>query len=68
MDNKQQAIEGMGLFFNQFGSMDAHTKIVLEVLFEELYGRKTVSVPSKTGQDGIQVDSNIPDESKLPTN
>lgn len=48
-------------FMNQFGELDAYHKIVLEVLFEEIYSEtgKDISISSTTRQDGDQSSERI---------
>ena len=58
-DSKEkEATETMAAFFKQFGEPDPHTKIVLEMLFKEIYGKgkkeETLPVPSEEGQEGSE--------------
>lgn len=57
-DSKEkEASETMAAFFKQFGEPDLHSKIVLEMLFKEIYGKakpkeETLPVPSEERQEG----------------
>jgi hypothetical protein len=64
MDKSQQwkgeeAAATLKAFFGQFGPIDDHSRVVLEVFFEELYG-KAIPVPSPEGSEGDHVAEFIP--------
>lgn len=40
----------MASFINQFGEIDEHKRVVLEIIFEELYGRKILPISNEEGQ------------------
>lgn len=53
----------LAAFASKFGERDVYTNLVLEVIFEELYGRKskkTVSVPVETRQEGNESFEHFP--------
>lgn len=54
LQKAKEAKESFAAFFEQFGELDEYKMIVLEVLFQELYGRKekNISLPSQERQDG----------------
>ena len=59
---KELGAEALNSFLNQFGEPDAHTNLVLEIIFREMLGvkkhaektkpEKTVSLPSEERQEG----------------
>ena len=56
---KKEASETMAAFFKQFGEPDLHSKIVLEIILKEIYGKRkskeeTLHVPSEEGQEGCE--------------
>jgi hypothetical protein len=44
----------MKAFFGQFGEIDEYKLVVLQILFEEIYGRKALPLPGSTGQESHQ--------------
>jgi len=47
----QEAAVALNAFFTQFGTPDIYTNIVLEVLFEEIYGKTVMVHECKSGVD-----------------
>jgi len=60
----KQVFQTFGLFRNQFENYDDHSRVVLEVIFEALHGRKrtSLSVPSEKGQVGSEAPDGIPSD------
>lgn len=52
----------MAAFFSQFGENDFYTNLVLEVLFEELYGKtsKAIPIPCEERQEGDESFKHFP--------
>jgi hypothetical protein len=48
---KAEGVKGLELFLNQFGTPDIHTKLVLEILFEEMYN-ESLSLSGEARQRG----------------
>ena len=63
----EQAASTLESFFSQFGPIDDHKRVVLEIFFEELYG-KAVSVPSPKGSEGDHAIESIPSTETSVTN
>ena len=55
---KKEASETMAAFFKQFGKPDLHSKIVLEILLKEIYGKgkskENLPIPSEEGQESSE--------------
>jgi hypothetical protein len=52
----KQTDDAINAFFKQFGNLDYYSNIVLEVIFEELYGKNSLSLPSQKRQIGDKDD------------
>ena len=55
MDNwkAKQVANTLNDFFTQFGELDQHSRVVLEIIFGELHGtRETIPIPDEKRQDG----------------
>ena len=55
----EQSAKTLDAFFRRFGDLDEHSRVVLEIIFEEIYG-KTLRVSGETGQDGNQTSLRSP--------
>jgi len=60
----KQVVETFGLFKKQFDDYDDHSRVVLELIFEALHGRKrkSLSVPSEEGQVSSKAPDGIPSD------
>jgi hypothetical protein len=61
--------ETLHSFAEQFGEPDEHVTILLEVLMEELWNASSLSLLSKSEEEGNQVSDNSPiqESSELPS-
>jgi hypothetical protein len=58
----KQIEQTLSAFFAQFGDFDDNSRVVLEVIFEELYGGKALSLFDEKRQDWNETSMLISDE------
>lgn len=64
----QQISNGLNSFFLQFDDLDENSIVVLETIFEVLYGkRKIISLSGEKGQNEHEVGGDIPSSTEDET-
>jgi hypothetical protein len=73
MNNSEKiksATKSLNAFIDKFGERDIYSKLVIEMIFEELNGKKqskqTLSVPSEKRQEGNETVEHFPLQ-RMPT-
>jgi hypothetical protein len=58
-DKNEEIADTLSCFFDQFGSMDLYTQIVIEEIFKELMDEPNFHIPSEERQEDHKANSKL---------